>query len=98
MSGRRRRTIDPDARNQADQQFRNEPDRAASRPIWMGVAPMVITAAKLTATSPIREPKTEIVSPVHRRRKSRCRLSRLIGGGAAPVVTRMFVHIQRLLS
>src|SRR5579863_1137512 len=50
---------------------------AARIPIWNGVALSAITAAKLIATSPIRVPNSETVSPAHSFMKSRWRKSTL---------------------
>ena len=50
---------------------------AASKPICMGVALSAITAAKLIATSPIRVPNSDTVSPAHSFMKSRWRNSTL---------------------
>ena len=50
--------------------------RAADRmPIWKGVALSAMTAAKPIATSPIRVPNIETVSPVHSFMKSAWRKS-----------------------
>jgi hypothetical protein len=60
----------------------------------MAVARIAIAEAKLTATPPIREPKIEIVSPVHSRRKSPCRASKLVGGDwvRADLLLAWFMH------
>ena len=62
--------IEPDAGRQREQQVRAAAPTAVSVPIWVASAPRVRTATSGSPSWVIWSPKTEIVWPSQRRRKS----------------------------